>query len=95
MVGGVFSYLFKLKIQLFFFSFASKGNYVLHIRTKLYQKISPIFDLLKKFTIFMMYKADRLAADAKVGWVLVFDCTEAGIVSVLKSKFEFQFLISI
>lgn len=30
----------------------------------------------------MMYKADRIAAEANVGWVIVFDCTEAGIVSV-------------
>lgn len=29
----------------------------------------------------MMYKADRLAAEANVGWVIVFDCSEAGIVS--------------
>ena len=30
-----------------------------------------------------MYKADRLAAESNVGWVLVFDCTEAGLVSVI------------
>lgn len=61
---------------------SSSGNFVLHIRTKLYQKISQISDLLKKFTIFMMYKADKLAAEANVGWVIVFDCSEAGIVSI-------------
>lgn len=61
------------------------GNYVLHIRAKLYQKIVQISELLRKFTIFMMYKADKLAAESNVGWVIVFDCTDAGLVS--KTKF--------
>ena len=69
------------------FALSQTGNFVLHIRTKLYQKISQISDLLKKFTIFMMYKADRLAAEANVGWVIVFDCSEAGIVSYFDEKY--------
>ena len=76
----IFSNKKLIEFKLFYFNF-HLGNYVLHIRTKLYQKISQISDLLKKFTIFMMYKADRLSAEDNVGWVIVFDCTEAGIVS--------------
>ena len=57
------------------------GHVLLHIRISLFQKLAEILDLLKKFTIFLMLKADS-EATAKGpghGWVLIFDCTGAGI----------------
>lgn len=57
------------------------GHVLLHIRISLFQKLSEILELLKKFTIFLMFKADSEAA-AKgpgYGWVLIFDCTGAGL----------------
>ncbi|XP_074603450.1 motile sperm domain-containing protein 2-like [Brevipalpus obovatus] len=69
-VGGI--YLYKEDIH---------GNVVLHIRIRLFQKVEGMLDLLKKFSIYLMYQADELAAakGPEYGWVLLFDCTEAGI----------------
>lgn len=69
-VGGI--YLYKEDIH---------GNVILHIRIRLFQKVEGILDLLKKFSIYLMYQADELAAakGPDYGWVLLFDCSEAGI----------------
>lgn len=55
------------------------GNVLLHIRISLFQKLGEILELLKKFTIFLMLKADSEAAAKGKGWVLIFDCTGAGM----------------
>lgn len=69
-VGGI--YLYKEDVH---------GNVVLHIRIRLFQKVEGILELLKKFSIYLMYQADELAAakGPNYGWVLLFDCSEAGI----------------
>lgn len=57
------------------------GHVLLHVRISLFQKITEILDLLKKFTIFLMLKADSesYAKGPGHGWVLIFDCTGAGL----------------
>ncbi|XP_053202939.1 motile sperm domain-containing protein 2-like [Panonychus citri] len=69
-VGGIYNY-----------GIDSEGNPVVHIRIRLFQKIEGILDILKKFSIYQMYRADELAASKgpEFGWVLVFDCTDASI----------------
>lgn len=69
-VGGIYNY-----------GTDTQGNPVVHIRIRLFQKIEGILDILKKFSIYQMYRADELAASKgpEYGWVLVFDCTDASI----------------
>lgn len=57
------------------------GNILLHVRLRLFQKIPEILELLKKFTVFQMLRADEEAARRgnDVGWVLLFDCSGAGV----------------
>jgi len=61
------------------------GNVICHIRLRLFSKIPEILDILKKFVLFQMLKADaeaaRIARESRsdVGWVLLFDCTGAGV----------------
>lgn len=61
------------------------GHVICHIRLRLFYKMPEILEILKKFVLFQMLKADALSAEiAKktgqdVGWVLLFDCTAAGV----------------
>lgn len=63
------------------------GNIICHIRLRLFSKIPEILDILKKFVLFQMLRADeesaRIARETgqDVGWVLLFDCTGAGVAS--------------
>lgn len=71
-VGGI--YIFREDVE---------GNPVLHIRIRLFQKVEGILELLKKFSIYLMYQVDELAAEKgpEFGWVLLFDCTEASLIN--------------
>lgn len=61
------------------------GNVICHVRLRLFSKIPEILDILKKFVIFQMMKADEegfrksLQSGQDVGWILLFDCTGAGL----------------
>lgn len=61
------------------------GNVVCHIRLRLFIKVAEILDLLKKFIVYQMLKADEEGlkkaqeTGKDIGWILLFDCTEAGI----------------
>jgi hypothetical protein len=61
------------------------GNVICHIRLRLFSKIPEILDILKKFVLFQMLRADAESAEIAsqtgkdVGWVLLFDCTAAGV----------------
>ena len=55
------------------------GNVVLHIRVALFVKQPELTELFKKYIIFWMRKADQDAAKNGNGWILIFDCTNAGI----------------
>lgn len=63
------------------------GNVICHIRLRLFSKIPEILDILKKFVVFQMLRADEESAKiaretgTDVGWVLLFDCTAAGVAS--------------
>lgn len=61
------------------------GNIICHIRLRLFSKIPEILEPLKKFVVFQMLRADEmgwrlsLTTGADVGWILLFDCTGAGV----------------
>ena len=61
------------------------GNVICHIRLRLFSKIPEILDILKKFVIFQMMKADEegfrksMQTGQDIGWILLFDCTGAGV----------------
>ena len=54
-----------------------QGNCVCYIRARFFTMQREIVDIMKKFVIHQMYKADELGASNGAGWVLVFDCTGA------------------
>lgn len=62
-----------------------EGNVICHIRLRLFSKIPEILEILKKFVIFQMLKADdagfqkSLQTGRDIGWILLFDCTSAGV----------------
>lgn len=62
-----------------------EGNVICHIRLRLFCKIPEILEPLKKFIIFQMLRADEmgwrnsLSSGQDVGWILLFDCTGAGV----------------
>ncbi|KAI1292885.1 Motile sperm domain-containing protein 2 [Halotydeus destructor] len=58
------------------------GNVVLYVRIKFFSKVPEILDLLKKFAVFQMFKADDEAHRKGVGWVLLFDCSATGLANV-------------
>lgn len=53
------------------------GNCVCYIRARFFTMQREIVEVMKKFVIYQMYKADELGASNGAGWVLVFDCTGA------------------
>lgn len=55
------------------------GNIICHIRICLFYKQPEILDLLKKFIIFQMFKADELSSSKGKGWILLYDCTGSGV----------------
>ncbi|XP_015781376.1 motile sperm domain-containing protein 2-like [Tetranychus urticae] len=59
-----------------------QGNSVLHIRVSHFYKIPELVDLVKKFVVHHMYKADELGSlrfPSTGGWILVFDCSNASL----------------
>lgn len=62
-----------------------EGNVICHIRLRLFSKIPEILEILKKFVIFQMMRADAegfrksLETGQDIGWILLFDCTGAGV----------------
>lgn len=59
--------------------FDRDGNALCHVRLRFYYKQPEILDLLKKFVVYQMFKADDLGASHGKGWILLFDCTGAGV----------------
>ena len=55
------------------------GNAICHVRIRFFYKQPEILELLKKFVVFQMLKADELGASRGKGWILLFDCTGAGV----------------
>ena len=62
-----------------------EGNAICHIRLRLFSKTPEIMEILKKFVVYQMLQADDLGyrrsleSGRDVGWVLLFDCTGAGV----------------
>ncbi|RWS09627.1 Motile sperm domain-containing protein 2-like protein [Dinothrombium tinctorium] len=74
------------------------GNVVLHVRIRLFIRVPPILELLKRYTIYHLVNADEMAARKGRGWILLLDCTDTGfansdlemanfLVSVLRNYF--------
>lgn len=55
------------------------GNAICHVRIRFFHKQPEILEILKKFAIFQMLKADELGASRGKGWILLFDCTGSGV----------------
>lgn len=56
-----------------------EGNSICHVRIRFFYKQPEILELLKKFVVFQMLKADQLAASRGKGWILLFDCTASSV----------------
>lgn len=61
------------------YGFDREGNAICHVRIRYFYKQPEILELLKKFVVFQMLKADQLGASRGKGWILLFDCTGAGV----------------
>lgn len=61
------------------YGFDREGNSICHVRLRFFHKQQEILELLKKFAVFQMFKADELGASRGKGWVLLFDCTGSGV----------------
>lgn len=59
--------------------FDRDGNAICHVRIRFFYKQPEILELLKKFAVYQMLKADELGASHGKGWILLFDCTGAGV----------------
>jgi len=62
-----------------------EGDSICHVRLRLFYRQPEILELLKKFVVWQMFRADEEGAKRgresgqDIGWILLFDCTGAGV----------------